>query len=89
MPRVRELQVFGSVQATTAAGGPIEVDGIVLLAESKEFKLDNKEDTQVAPGEIMGMNFVTHAVDGMIPSSIDGIKLKISGVTRWERTAHE
>lgn len=89
MPRVRELQVFGSVQATTAAGGPIEVDSIVLLAGSKEFRFDNKEDTQVAPGEIMGMNFVTSTADGMIPSSIDGIKLKVAGVTKWTARAHE
>ena len=89
MPRVRELQVFGSVQATTAAGGPIEVASIILLAGSKEFRLDNKEDTQVAPGEIMGMNFVSNSGDGMIPSSIDGIKLKVSGVSRWVRTAPE
>jgi Zn-dependent protease with chaperone function len=83
--RIRELQVFASVRSTTDLGTSVEIDGLSIFSGSKEYKLDNKEDTEVPPGEVVGMNFVAKKAGGLLAEEIAGLKINVYGVERWQR----
>lgn len=83
--RIRELQVFASVQSTTNIGDPVVIDKVSVTAGSKKYRLDNKEDTQVPPGEVIGMNFVMKNSSGLLPDKIDALNIDIYGIDQWRR----
>ena len=83
--RVKECQIFCSIDGTAELKAPAQISWIELEVGGKALRFDNKEDTEVRPLDSSGMNFVSDKIAGLVKGEITGVKVPLSRITRWER----
>lgn len=82
----RGLELLGSIETTPLLGDDDEVKDMRVYVGSEDWKLDNKEDTKVFPGDGAGLIFVTDDRVEFL-ESIDRIRLDLRNVRTWRRIA--
>ncbi|MGH8004931.1 MAG: M48 family metalloprotease, partial [Limisphaerales bacterium] len=77
-----ELRVFATLETTPNLGEKDKVKGIALKTARGEIVLDNKEDTEIQPSDLIGCTFYTNKLEDFI-SPIQSVKLPLKNVSRW------
>ncbi len=81
-----ELRVFASLETTPNLGDKDKVKGIVLKTAKGDVALDNKEDTEVLPSDLVGCTFYSNKLDDFI-SPIESVKLPLKNVAQWTKAS--
>ncbi len=79
-----ELRVFASLETTPNLGDKDKVRAITLKTARGEVALDNREDTEILPSDLVGCTFYTNKLEDFI-SSIEGVKMPLKNVNNWVR----
>ncbi len=77
-----ELRVFATLETTPNLGEGDKVKSIALKTARGEIVLDNKEDTEVMPSDLVGCTFYTSKLEDFIPQ-IQSVKLPLNNVAQW------
>ncbi|MCI0595092.1 MAG: hypothetical protein L0Z48_00960, partial [candidate division Zixibacteria bacterium] len=79
-----ELRVFATLETTPNLGDKDKIEGIVLKTAKGEIRLDNKEDTEIFPSDLVGCTFYTSKLEDFIPP-IQSVKLPLNNVEKWAK----
>ncbi len=77
-----ELRVFATLETTPNLGEKDKVKSIALKTARGEILLDNKEDTEIFPSDLVGCTFYTSKLEDFI-SPIQSVKLPLKNVNQW------
>ncbi|MCI0330719.1 MAG: M48 family metalloprotease [candidate division Zixibacteria bacterium] len=77
-----ELRVFVTLETTPNLGDKDKVRSVALKIARGEVILDNKEDTEILPSDLVGCTFYTNKLEDFIPA-IQSVKLPLKNVSRW------
>lgn len=76
------LQLISLVETTSGLEDKDKIKEIKIFSGDKEYKFDNKEDTEVLPNDAVGASFVKKDARILL-ESIDRIELDLKNVNRW------
>lgn len=79
-----ELRVFATLETTPNLGDKDKIKSVVLKTAKGEIALDNKEDTEILPSDLVGCTFYTNKLEDFI-SPIESVKLPLKNVNNWVR----
>ncbi len=79
-----ELRVFATLETTPNLGDKDKVEGIVLKTAKGDVRLDNREDTEILPSDLVGCTFYTSKLEDFIPA-IQSVKLPLNNVAKWAK----
>ena len=80
----RGLELLGSIETTPLLGEKDKVKDMRVTVGGRDLKLDNKEDTEVWPGDGAGLIFRTDDVTSFL-DDISGMRLNLRNVESWRR----
>jgi hypothetical protein len=74
------------VETTPALGRKAKIKNMEVVTKDGTFKLDNKEDIEIEPGETVGAVFLNRSTNRLL-GEIREIRLPLNNVARWVRLA--
>jgi Zn-dependent protease with chaperone function len=77
-----ELRVFATLETTPNLGEGDKIKSIALKTARGEVVLDNREDTEILPSDLVGCTFYSGKLEDFIPE-IQAVKLSLNNVDRW------
>lgn len=83
--RVRQLQLFATVESTGRLARGAEISSITLRIDDTEVTLDNAEDTKVFPADWVGINFSVNDTESFLG---DGITLVEVDTSYWDEISY-
>jgi Zn-dependent protease with chaperone function len=77
-----ELRVFATLETTPNLGEKDRVKSVALKTARGEILLDNKEDTEILPSDLVGCTFHTGKLEDFLPEILS-VKLPLNNVSQW------
>ncbi len=77
-------ELVALVETTPALGRKAKIKDMEVVTKDGTFKLDNKEDMEMEPGETVGAVFLSRNTDRLL-GEIQQIRLPLNNVARWVR----
>lgn len=81
-----ELRVFATLETTPNLGEKDRVKSAALKTPRGEIVLDNREDTEILPSDLVGCTFHTGKLEDFLPE-IQSVKLPLNNVSQWIKSA--
>ncbi len=79
-----ELRVFATLETTPNLGDGDKIKSIALKTARGEVVLDNREDTEILPSDLVGCTFYSSKLEDFI-APIQSVKLPLNNVARWAK----